>query len=49
MTEGTVDEHVMEVLKTKDKGQSTLLEAVKAKVKRLGRLAHETRTMFCIF
>lgn len=33
VAEGTVDEHVMEVLQTKDKGQSTLLEAVKAKVK----------------
>lgn len=33
---GTVDEHVMEVLKTKDKGQNTLLEAVKAKIKELG-------------
>ena len=32
VAEGTVDEHVMEVLQTKDKGQSTLLEAVKAKV-----------------
>lgn len=33
VAEGTVDEHVMAVLKTKDKGQSTLLEGVKAKVK----------------
>lgn len=36
VAEGTVDEHVMEVLKTKDKGQSTLLEAVKVKIKELG-------------
>lgn len=35
VAEGTVDEHVMEVLQTKDKGQSTLLEAVNAKVKAL--------------
>lgn len=35
VAEGTVDEHVMEVLQTKDKGQNTLLEAVKAKVKAL--------------
>ena len=36
VAEDTVDEHVMEVLKNKDKGQSTLLEAVKAKIKELG-------------
>lgn len=35
VAEGTVDEHVMEVLKTKDKGQSILLHAVKAKIKGL--------------
>ena len=33
VAEGTVDEHVMEVLQTKDKGQNTLLEAVKARIK----------------
>ncbi|MDY3368285.1 DEAD/DEAH box helicase, partial [Zhenhengia yiwuensis] len=31
VAEGTIDEHVMEVLQTKDKGQNTLLEAVKSK------------------
>ena len=31
VAEGTVDEHVMKVLQTKDKWQSTLLEAVKSK------------------
>ena len=36
VAENTVDEHVMDVLETKDKGQSILLEAVKAKVKELG-------------
>lgn len=36
VAENTVDEHVMEVLRSKDKGQSTLLEAVKAKIKKLG-------------
>lgn len=35
VAEDTVDEHVMEVLKNKDKGQSTLLEAVKAKISKL--------------
>lgn len=35
VAEGTVDEHVMEILKNKDKGQSTLLEAVKVKVNEL--------------
>ncbi len=35
VAEGTVDEHVMEILKTKDRVQNTLLEAVKAKIKAL--------------
>ncbi|MBC8580167.1 SNF2-related protein [Zhenhengia yiwuensis] len=32
VAEGTVDEHVMEVLQTKDKGQQGLLQAVKAMI-----------------
>ena len=32
VAEGTVDEHVMQVLHTKDKGQRTLIEAVKARI-----------------
>lgn len=35
VAEGTVDEQVMEVLQTKDKGQNILLEAVKAKIRKL--------------
>ncbi|MEG1134740.1 MAG: DEAD/DEAH box helicase, partial [Cellulosilyticaceae bacterium] len=33
VAEGTVDEHILEVLHTKDKGQSSLLQAVKARIK----------------
>lgn len=33
VAQGTIDQQVMEVLQTKDKGQNVLLEAVKAKIK----------------
>ena len=39
ITKGTIDEHVMRALKHKDKGQSALIEAVKARVKNV----HSTR------
>ena len=39
ITKGTIDENVMHALKHKDKGQSALIEAVKARVKNV----HSTR------